>query len=89
VKTKLIACNIFQREVCACLARTTRIVDVEFLDLGEHLRPDGLRQLLQARIDDLSWTSPRTFHSWDILSDKSDGSDLSDLRNGSVPLQSG
>jgi hypothetical protein len=51
MKNKLIACNIFQREVCACLARTTRIVDVEFLDLGEHLRPDGLRQLLQARID--------------------------------------
>jgi len=51
MKTRLIACNIFQREVCACLARTTHVVDVEFVPLGEHARPDNLRALLQARID--------------------------------------
>jgi hypothetical protein len=51
VHLHLIACNIFQREACACLARTPHVVDVEFIQLGEHARPDNLRALLQARID--------------------------------------
>ena len=48
---RLIACNIFQREACACVARSPHVVDVDFLELGEHARPDNLRTLLQARID--------------------------------------
>lgn len=48
---RLIACNIFQREACACVARSPHLVDVDFLELGEHARPDNLRTLLQARID--------------------------------------
>jgi len=48
---RLIACNIFQREACACVARSPHVVDIEFLELGEHARPDNLRALLQSRID--------------------------------------
>ena len=48
---RLIACNIFEREACACVSRTPHVVDVDFVELGEHARPDGLRTLLQARID--------------------------------------
>ena len=48
---RLIACNIFQREACACLARSPHTVDVEFLELGEHAQPNSLREKLQARID--------------------------------------
>ena len=48
---RLIACNIFQREACACVARSPHLVDLDFLELGEHARPDHLRALLQARID--------------------------------------
>ena len=48
---RLIACNIFQREACACVARSPHVIDVDFLELGEHARPDSLRALLQSRID--------------------------------------
>jgi len=48
---RLIACNIFQREACACVSRSPHVVDLEFLELGEHARPNHLRELLQARID--------------------------------------
>lgn len=48
---RLIACNVFQREACACMAHSPHVVDVDFMELGEHARPDNLRTLLQARID--------------------------------------
>lgn len=48
---RLIACNIFQREACICLAHSPHVVDVDFVELGEHARPDNLRALLQARIE--------------------------------------
>lgn len=48
---RLISCNVFQREACACLSRTPHVVDIDFLELGEHARPDNLRTLVQARID--------------------------------------
>ena len=48
---KLIACNVFQREACYCLARSPHVIDPEFTELGEHIRPEKLRSLLQAAID--------------------------------------
>ncbi|NQU10555.1 DUF1638 domain-containing protein [bacterium] len=48
---KLIACNVFQREACLCLARSPHIFDVEFTELGEHAHTTNLRQLIQAKID--------------------------------------
>ncbi len=48
---KLISCNVFWREACYCLARSPHTIDAEFVELGEHMRPDVLRQAIQARID--------------------------------------
>jgi len=48
---KLISCNVFQREVCWCLARSPHIVDFEFTELGEHAHSGRLRDLIQSRID--------------------------------------
>jgi len=48
---KLVSCNVFQREACWCIARSPHVVDVEFTELGEHARSDGLRKTIQAKID--------------------------------------
>jgi hypothetical protein len=48
---KLICCNVFQREACLAIAYSPHTIDPEFLELGEHARPDRLRQTIQARID--------------------------------------
>lgn len=48
---KLIACNVFLREACWSIAQSPHVIDVEFTELGEHSRPEMLRQTIQARID--------------------------------------
>lgn len=48
---KLIACNVFMREASLAIAQSRHVVDVEFTELGEHVRSAGLRELLQAKID--------------------------------------
>ena len=48
---KLIACNVVQRELCAAVARSANIVDIEFLELGLHERSERLHLALQTRID--------------------------------------
>jgi hypothetical protein len=48
---KLIACDVFTREVCHCIARSPHTVDVEFTEKGAHEDSDRLRILLQERID--------------------------------------
>lgn len=48
---KLISCNVFQREVSWCLARSPHVIDAEFTELGEHARSTSLRQLIQSRIN--------------------------------------
>lgn len=48
---KLIACNVFLREACGCIATSPHRIDPEFTELGEHAHSQGLRQTLQARID--------------------------------------
>ena len=48
---KLIACNVFMREACHAVATSPHVIDVEFTELGEHSRSDGLRQIIQGRID--------------------------------------
>ena len=47
----VIACNVFQREVCACIAQSHHLADVEFVELGQHVHSATLRQILQSRID--------------------------------------
>lgn len=48
---KLIACNVFMREACACIARSPHVIDVEFIELGEHVHSGALRENIQAKID--------------------------------------
>jgi len=48
---KLIACEVFTREVCYCVARSPHVVDLEFTPKGAHNDPNSLRRLLQAKID--------------------------------------
>ncbi|MFI5355729.1 MAG: DUF1638 domain-containing protein [Opitutales bacterium] len=48
---KLISCNVFQREASWCIARSPHVIDVEYTELGEHVRSNGLRALIQGRID--------------------------------------
>ena len=50
MRLRLLCCNLFQREACYCLARTPHVVDVTFLQLGEHARPHILREILQSHI---------------------------------------
>lgn len=51
MQLKLIACNVFQREACQCLAQTPNLVDPEFLELGLHVHPASLRAKVQGLID--------------------------------------
>lgn len=48
---KVIACDVFTREVCWCAARTPNTLDIAFTPKGEHNEPTQLRRLLQAAID--------------------------------------
>ena len=56
---KLLACNVFLREACLCIARSPHVIDVEFLELGEHAQPQRLNDALQARIDQLEQSPKR------------------------------
>ena len=48
---KLIACEIAFREICACVARSVNLFDLEFLSQGYHANPEiGIRRI-QDRID--------------------------------------
>jgi hypothetical protein len=47
---KIIACPIMLREICACVAGSEHIVDLEFFPIGLHTEPDKMRVDLQQRI---------------------------------------
>ena len=49
---KLIACNVFFREVCAEAAQSPHVFDLEFTEKGDHNKPEYLRALLQEKIDE-------------------------------------
>jgi hypothetical protein len=48
---KVIACDVFTREICHSVARSPHVVDLEFTPKGAHNDPDALRQLIQEKID--------------------------------------
>jgi hypothetical protein len=48
---KLLACETFTREICACMAGLPQVIDIEFTAIDSHDQPDALRNLLQGRID--------------------------------------
>lgn len=48
----MIACEIFHRELCACVARSRNIVDLTFLSQGLHdLKSENMAARVQAEID--------------------------------------
>ena len=52
MRLKLLACEILYREICACIARSRNIVDVEFLPKGLHdLGAAAMRERVQAAVD--------------------------------------
>lgn len=51
MRLKLIACNVFFRELSYCAATSPHTIDAEFLELGEHVNCGRLREQLQTRID--------------------------------------
>ena len=48
---KLIACEVFAREICFCMAATPNVIDVEFTAIASHDRPQTMRTMLQDKID--------------------------------------
>ncbi len=48
---KIIACDVFTREVCYCVAKSPHVVDLEFTPKGAHNDPDVLRKMLQEKIE--------------------------------------
>lgn len=48
---KLIGCEVFTREICHCVSKTSHIIDIEFTEKGSHDKSDYLRQLIQNKID--------------------------------------
>ena len=84
LRLKLIACNVFQREACLCLVDTPHLVDVEFLELGEHARSGVLREKLQARIADAD-AAPTPYDAILLLYGLC-GNATAGLRAGRTPL---
>ena len=51
---KLIACNVFFREICIEAAQSPHIFDLEFTEKGDHEKPDALREIIQKKVDSAS-----------------------------------
>jgi len=48
---KLIACEVLTGEIAACLPNTPHVIGADYVAKAAHDRPDGMRKLLQERID--------------------------------------
>jgi hypothetical protein len=84
MRLKLISCDVFMREVCACVAASPHVFDLDFTRKGEHDRPDELRKVLQGRIDAAS--DGKTPYDAILLGFGLCGNATSGLRAASVPL---
>jgi hypothetical protein len=51
VHFKLVACEAFTREICACVVDTPHVIDLEFTTIDSHDRPDELRKAIQDKIN--------------------------------------
>jgi hypothetical protein len=58
---KLIACEVFTREICSCMAHTPHVIDMEFTPVSSHDRPETLRKLLQEKIDAVDACTDREY----------------------------
>lgn len=57
---KVIACEVLTREVCRYVADSPHTIDLEFTPKGAHDDSEGLRALIQSRIDEAE-NSPRQY----------------------------
>lgn len=57
---KVIACEVLTREVCRYVADSPHTIDLEFTPKGAHDDSEGLRALIQSRIDEAE-NSPRHY----------------------------
>ena len=48
---KLVACEVFMREICHCVARTPHTIDMEFTEKAAHDKSEFLREVIQSKID--------------------------------------
>jgi hypothetical protein len=80
-RLKLIACEIFYRELSHVVSLTSNIIDIEFLEKGLHDKSDILRQNLQEKID-------KTGKKYDaiILAYGLCGNSADRLKAGELPL---
>ncbi len=81
---KLIACEVLYREVCHHVARSPHQVDIDFTEKDAHDRSDGLRALLQEKIDAAEGAKRR--YDAVLLAYGLCGNSTLDLRARSVPL---
>ena len=51
MKFKVISCEVFETEIETLKNGSPHQLDIEFIELGEHIHPDILRTKLQAKID--------------------------------------
>ncbi len=52
MKLRVISCNVFKAELEAVKSTSPHQLDIEFLKLGEHARPNSLRTKLQQKINE-------------------------------------
>ena len=83
MRLKLISCEILYREICAVVARSRNMVDVEFLPKALHdLSADPMRRKLQEAVDRVDAST----HSTALLGYGLCGLGLAGLRAPAVPL---
>jgi hypothetical protein len=51
MRLKLIACEVFTREICFCMEDTPHVIDMEFTAIASHDHPETMRKSLQEKID--------------------------------------
>jgi hypothetical protein len=52
MRLRLIACDVFLREICACVAKSPHVIDLAFTRLGSHENSRSLRTIIQEKIDE-------------------------------------
>ncbi len=61
MRFQFIACNVTQREVYFCAARSRNVIDIVLMQQGLHTEPDKLRSELQNALDRTSDIEGRTY----------------------------
>jgi hypothetical protein len=84
MELKLIACEVFFREICLCAASSPHRIDVEFTEKGAHDKSDVLRGIIQEKIT-AAESGTRRYDAI-LLGFGLCGNSVLGMRAGSVPL---